>query len=478
METKQSNNSATPMADAVKIANQRALFSLEWENDTVFKKRELNYKTKAAFQKDLEAGKISKYTTVFIKDSKEIYKNGQYYGAGSSSVVDISDIIGRLNKIEGSGKVEQSDYDNLKKYISEGKILVCNSLEDSDTTTSYNVSYYFDGNNITISANIKYGTMGVLYSEYLISNDLSISKSTSITPFTGYVSECNLSEKYKKSDSYTPIKSSDSIEAAIGKLEASIGKIVTNGDGTKFLSDDGTYKDSNIYFLPEKILDLKRESTSGDFLAVFGNINNLKDVLNKSLNGKILAVKRNSTGLKYGGTQTISANVALLATAYYVSLGYFIPKTSFDTSTIFREIKFLISSESSGGKINNFSIKDIYHGGYKISANIYTLSDESTSGDISLVFTTADKLKKLILAIIDGNRILINGTPKGYEDTTNMYGEYINNVETIACKIFDNGNMILTLKIFLCAYIAVQTSILMVEYNKSENKFSYKINKI
>ena len=80
METKQSNNSATPMADAVKIANQRALFSLEWENDTVFKKRELNYKTKAAFQKDLEAGKISKYTTVFIKDSKQIYKNGQYYG--------------------------------------------------------------------------------------------------------------------------------------------------------------------------------------------------------------------------------------------------------------------------------------------------------------------------------------------------------------------------------------------------------------
>lgn len=79
METKQSNNSVAT-TDAVKIASQRALFNLEWENDTVFKKRELNYKTKAAFQKDLEAGKISKYTTVFIKDSKEIYKNGQYYG--------------------------------------------------------------------------------------------------------------------------------------------------------------------------------------------------------------------------------------------------------------------------------------------------------------------------------------------------------------------------------------------------------------
>lgn len=86
MKTKQSNNSVAT-TDAVKIANQRALqpFSLEWENDTVFKKRELNYKTKVAFQKDLEAGKISKYTTVFIKDTKEIYKNGQYYGGASGS---------------------------------------------------------------------------------------------------------------------------------------------------------------------------------------------------------------------------------------------------------------------------------------------------------------------------------------------------------------------------------------------------------
>lgn len=222
METKQSNNSATPMADAVKIANQRALFSLEWENDTVFKKRELNYKTKAAFQKDLEAGKISKYTTVFIKDSKEIYKNGQYYGAGSSSVVDITDIVERLNKIEDGGKVEQSDYNNLKKYTSEGKILIYNFSEKLGTT-SCSLSYYCDGNDIAISANSPYATIGFAFSTLFISgNDLSFYKIVSIVPFTEYIPECNLSKKYKKSDSYTPITSSDSIEKAIGKLEAGV----------------------------------------------------------------------------------------------------------------------------------------------------------------------------------------------------------------------------------------------------------------
>lgn len=222
METKQSNNSATPMADAVKIANQRALFSLEWENDTVFKKRELNYKTKAAFQKDLEAGKISKYTTVFIKDSKEIYKNGQYYGAGSSSVVDITDIVERLKKIEDGGKVEQSDYNNLKKYTSEGKILIYNFSEKLGTT-SCSLSYYCDGNDIAISANSPYATIGFAFLTLFISgNDLSFYKIVSIVPFTEYIPECNLSKKYKKSDSYTPITSSDSIEKAIGKLEAGV----------------------------------------------------------------------------------------------------------------------------------------------------------------------------------------------------------------------------------------------------------------
>lgn len=75
--------------DLAKIANAYiepetranvSTLNIEWENGSVFKKRELNYKTESAFQRDLQAGKISKYTTVFIKDSKKIYKNGTYYG--------------------------------------------------------------------------------------------------------------------------------------------------------------------------------------------------------------------------------------------------------------------------------------------------------------------------------------------------------------------------------------------------------------
>lgn len=155
METKQSNNSATPMADAVKIANQRALFSLEWENDTVFKKRELNYKTKAAFQKDLEAGKISKYTTVFIKDSKEIYKNGQYYGNSEGSVVS-----GNFTEcMQVNSELSTEIFSNLKPPFgkqttftpSEGlKNLLINNVSKNISL----ITFDYGGGNITFSANI------------------------------------------------------------------------------------------------------------------------------------------------------------------------------------------------------------------------------------------------------------------------------------------------------------------------------------
>lgn len=237
METKQSNNSATPMADAVKIANQRALFSLEWENDTVFKKRELNYKTKAAFQKDLEAGKISKYTTVFIKDSKEIYKNGQYYGAGSSSVVDISDIYNRLQAIEDGGTAQQEDYNLLRSYISENKLFIINL-----SGTFIPVDVLYSDTIIGISAYAPFGDIGLACSHIQLSNELNVLKFEDILPYSKKVSDAELTN-YSKQESYSSIISSDTINKAIGKLEANVSKIITNGNGTKFLSNDGEYKE-------------------------------------------------------------------------------------------------------------------------------------------------------------------------------------------------------------------------------------------
>lgn len=204
MKTKQSNNSAT-IADAVKIASQRALqpFNLEWENDTVFKKRELNYKTKTAFQKDLDAGKISKYTTVFIKDTKEIYKNGQYYG-GVSSGGSKESVIFDLSKLNSeSGSIDSDVKDRLS------------ALGMQDSKSKY---ILFACNN-----NLYSGTVRFIAGTY------------------SFYGQCNTMEIQDSKVEYLSINID--ITQDLYNKSSSDFKYLKSGLGDKFLSDDGTYKE-------------------------------------------------------------------------------------------------------------------------------------------------------------------------------------------------------------------------------------------
>lgn len=204
MKTKQSNNSAT-IADAVKIASQRALqpFNLEWENDTVFKKRELNYKTKTAFQKDLDAGKISKYTTVFIKDTKEIYKNGQYYG-GVSSGGSKESVIFDLSKLNSeSGSIDSDVKDRLS------------ALGMQDSESKY---ILFACNN-----NLYSGTVRFIAGTY------------------SFYGQCNTMEIQDSKVEYLSINID--ITQDLYNKSSSDFKYLKSGLGDKFLSDDGTYKE-------------------------------------------------------------------------------------------------------------------------------------------------------------------------------------------------------------------------------------------
>lgn len=58
-------------------------------------------------------------------------------------------------------------------------------------------------------------------------------------------------------------------------VESSIGQLETSGDGSKFLSNDGTYKtvsggESGVYRLPEAIINLDESSTSDEIFAAWG----------------------------------------------------------------------------------------------------------------------------------------------------------------------------------------------------------------
>ena len=232
MGTKQSNNSVAT-TDAVKIANQRALFNLEWENDTVFKKRELNYKTKAAFQKDLEAGKISKYTTVFIKDSKEIYKNGQYYGnsdgGGVSGLDEISLSQDIINGSTNSGNFTEKEYNKILAASEKGFIIVVNP-DGTKFLSKVLKNTLSEGK---IQLNLFIGEVLQYVGNILLTNNIIIKDKSENYAFTSNKLITNI---YNGSDGHIAINTSPGTE------ESTEIDLIVNGSGTKFLSDDGQYK--------------------------------------------------------------------------------------------------------------------------------------------------------------------------------------------------------------------------------------------
>lgn len=276
MKTKQSNNSVAT-TDAVKIASQRALFNLEWENDTVFKKRELNYKTKAAFQKDLEAGKISKYTTVFIKDSKEIYKNGQYYGNSEGGGVSgnsaecmsvnselFTEILSNLKPPFGK-QTTFTPSEGLKNLLinNVGKNIALITFDYEGANMTFSASITGDSQTVVLTINmhtfpILLGFQNPFSSIYI---ELKVeSNSVTITPFpvpflaseaTGNSFFCD-DGQFKKIDSLTGFdeislsqeivtgntNSGNFTEEEYNKILAASGKgfIIVNLNGAKYLS--------------------------------------------------------------------------------------------------------------------------------------------------------------------------------------------------------------------------------------------------
>ena len=250
----------------MKIAgiNQRALFNLEWENDTVFKKRELNYKTKSAFQKDLEAGKISKYTTVFIKDTKEIYKNGQYYGSKLDNFNIANENLSNLfvYLIKKVTEDELSTIDELIKdlpykkigedKIFNGKVCISSASEESSTIDASVLIKYIDRDNFRIEWNSSaynvaiYSIFGWLqYVLQVSGGKISINKFDSIG-FTPSVSSKNISIV-----SYDMFNTEEGISVTLTK----------SGNGTKFLSNDGTYKEiKSILDAPDENLYVRKKN--------------------------------------------------------------------------------------------------------------------------------------------------------------------------------------------------------------------------
>lgn len=168
--------------------------------------------------------------------TKFLADNGQYLVAGGA--VDVTDIFNRLvNLPQPEPQCTDEDYNALKKYALNGVVTYIN---DNNSTGAVMHINYLSGT-ITIWTE-SFEDDRELITIITIKSNKVVNMESSYIPYLTGVGKGFLG-LYTKQSAYSAITEGDSISKAIGKLEANVKKITVSGNGTKFLSDDGQYKE-------------------------------------------------------------------------------------------------------------------------------------------------------------------------------------------------------------------------------------------
>ena len=227
---------------------QNVSSAIQWE-DGVFKKRQLEYKTDAAFQRDLAAKKISKYSIVYIRDTKSIYKNGIYY---TEADVDITTIVDRIEQNANTeNATPELDYLLLESYVTN-RVKVY-SIKDNEI---FDIELQGGNTNVTVIKHIPTQT-GITYNIYIIDKATKTVQGITHEFLNKENTVDSLLTNYVISESYTEIQPTDSIKTAIGKLEGSLGAINQILDEILLGSDQETF--DYITELNNKLIELNGE---------------------------------------------------------------------------------------------------------------------------------------------------------------------------------------------------------------------------
>lgn len=241
---------------------------------------------------------------------------------------------------------------------------------------------------------------------------------------------------YVKPESYSAIEATDSINTAIGKLEA----LGTQGGGTS----------NDVYLLSANLLNLKSTSTRDEILEAFGGEQEIKNVSQALKDGKFICIK-NPLGKLSNSLIPVSIMSAFDALIYLSFI---------NINSSRHSIYSIVAAPSS-------SIKIIEIGGYILQSKLYSLTNESTSDDISIAIGGENGMKEILKAIKDGNTFFISGDlGSGKEKTQvhpNMYSEE------------DTGDLVVSFSGLGYMLWGGVGGILVVNYTKSSNTFSAQV---
>lgn len=234
---------------------------------------------------------------------------------------------------------------------------------------------------------------------------------------------------YAKASNYTALAPTDTLNEALGKLEAGIGSGGSGGG-------------EDVYYLPSAVSNLYSGCTEEEFLEAFGGEDGISELKNAMENGKHIYIRAKKI-----------YNYKLIPVSY----GYIltIPYLSF----LFADISDIILKHIS---LDSKKVSIIYLKGYSLSNKLLTLTADSNTDSISLAVNGESGLKAIIQAVENGNRLY----------SENLYTNTLQYLSVSSYFIEDNGDMKLVLSGIGLNLWGGYGGILTINYTKSSNTFS------
>lgn len=373
---------------------------------------------------------------------------------GSGDIKTSVNVYSLLDGIINEGKCSVETFNQLKQYVLNGYWLYAS---ENSNFLNVDISALGDKSGENTVLTIETGQFYLGDKAYMtfvltLNND-----SVEVVSYQDFqvtkkiVSSCLLYD-YQPQETYSSITQADSISKAIGKLEAAI--------------------DSEIYYIPTDVLNLSRTSTKDGFINAFGgDIKNIKAMLDAASSGKMIASRYVNDSLA-GNASVIPITLNQFKFAgSFVSMGFYVREDSTSGDLIFKQIEFVINSNND---ILSYSIKILYPNGYYIPIDIITLSEDSTSEQISSAFGGKSGLKNLIYAIQDGNTIITKGFPEDeqYATLKEIIGTYNIQLHIQSYDIKSDDSLLINFDMRIFLGVGVAWNLYVITYDANTDTFS------
>lgn len=254
----------------------------------------------------------------------------------------------------------------------------------------------------------------------------------------------------------------------------------THQDGIYQCTDTGdTYifgvLNSDTYYLPEAVFDLSAGASQEDILTALGGTSKVLELEEQVLvNGKQAFLHKNSDTLASYAVPVSVTRFSFIIRNLFISYSsaYESGITANDVPSIVHTCIFV--SISGNNEVTGAGIKKVYENGYELSASLISLTNESTSEEVSAAIGGLDGLKAAIQAVKDGNRLVMRGAPS--ESLAQYITAYNCDLQVSSYSELENGDLALTFSYFQYAVMGMGHGDMAIFYKAETGAFSVLLN--